>query len=91
MVEQSAIFRVPTVGGAAVKLTTNRARPTYSPDGSMISCVSAKGTEVVIISASDGAQLETHRLPAFASSNFGIGWTRDGAGLVYTSPVRKTF
>jgi Tol biopolymer transport system component/DNA-binding winged helix-turn-helix (wHTH) protein len=83
-VETFVLKRIPTGGGEPVALQTrNCYAPTYSPDGSLISCVSLKTPEVVVVSAADGAEVERHRLPVFATSNFGIGWTADGSGLIY--------
>jgi Tol biopolymer transport system component len=83
-VETFVLKRIPTGGGEPVALQTrNCYAPTYSPDGSLISCVSLKTPEVVVVSAADGAEVERHRLPVFATSNFGIGWTPDGSGLIY--------
>lgn len=83
-VAQSYLMKIPSSGGAAVKLATASCEtPTYSPDGSLISCVRISKPEIVIATASDGAELERYPLPTFATSNFGIGWTRDGSGLIY--------
>ena len=79
------LMRVPTEGGPPVELSIKGCiTPTYSPDGSLISCVHiGDRASIVVASASDGAEIERHPLPVFSTWNFGIGWTPDGSGLVY--------
>jgi Tol biopolymer transport system component len=54
--------------------------PSFSPDGSMIAC--SKGGELVIRSASNGGEIERHKLPAFSTANFGAAWLPDASGLI---------
>ncbi len=90
-VTNHTIMRMPTDGGEPVALVKNCYIPTYSPDGSMISCVSSLKPEIVIVSATDGAELERHPLPLSATWNFGVGWTADGSGLVYINNEKGVF
>ncbi|HUR99439.1 MAG TPA: winged helix-turn-helix domain-containing protein [Pyrinomonadaceae bacterium] len=85
------IFRQPSAGGAAQALFKGCVTPTYSPDGSLISCVRVDKPEICIISATDGTLVETHPLPIFATTNFGVGWTRDGTGLIYIASEKEVF
>lgn len=77
------IKRMSTDGGEAVTLVKGCYIPTFSPDGSLISCVSLATPEIIILSAGDGKEVERHPLSPTATWNFGIGWTSDGTGLVY--------
>jgi TolB protein len=79
-----ALKRVPVEGGDPVTIKASGCYiPTYSPDGSMLSCVAMGKTEVLVVSATDGASIQSFQLPPAAEWNFGIGWTPDGSGLVY--------
>ena len=83
-VEVVALKRIPTDGGEPVMIKTKGCFiPTYSPDGSMLSCMNSEQRGIVIVSAADGSELEHHSLPIFAEWNFGFGWTPDGSGLIY--------
>jgi Tol biopolymer transport system component/DNA-binding winged helix-turn-helix (wHTH) protein len=84
------LMRTGIDGGQPITLTKGCFLPTYSPDGSLISCVSSVRAEIVIVSAADGAEVERHSLPVFATWNFGIGWTADGSGLVYIGNEKGT-
>ena len=78
------VYRMSTDGGESVPLVKSCMVPTYSPEGSLASCVTTDGKpEILIFSASDGKEVERHPLPAIATWNFGIGWTADGSGLVF--------
>jgi Tol biopolymer transport system component/DNA-binding winged helix-turn-helix (wHTH) protein len=81
---KNILLRIPAAGGDIITLHNKTCLvPTYSPDGSMISCVSDEKPAILIISATDGSEVERHPLPTFATWNFGIGWTPDGSGLMY--------
>jgi len=54
--------------------------PSFSPDGTMVSCISPKN-EVMILSAADGSELERIKIPTNATVNFGTGWARDSSGV----------
>lgn len=83
-VETYALMRIPSEGGEPVTLKPKGCFiPTYSPDGSLLSCIDYEKAGIVIVSAADGSELERHPLPSFATWNFGIGWTPDGSGLIY--------
>jgi Tol biopolymer transport system component/DNA-binding winged helix-turn-helix (wHTH) protein len=79
-----SVRKIPSEGGNPVQLGTIACvTPIYSPDGSLLSCVRIGAREILVLSASDGAELERHPLPTYATWNFGISWTPDGSGLVY--------
>jgi DNA-binding winged helix-turn-helix (wHTH) protein/Tol biopolymer transport system component len=83
-VETFALKRIPVDGGEPVTIRPSGCLiPTYSPDGSLLSCISYGNPEILVVSATDGAEVERHPLPVHATWNFGIGWTPDGAGLIY--------
>jgi Tol biopolymer transport system component len=79
----STIMRVPVEGGEPVLLKKGCFIPTYSPDGSMLTCISTVKPEVVVMSSSDGATFDSHPIPLSALWNFGWGWLADGSGLVF--------
>jgi DNA-binding winged helix-turn-helix (wHTH) protein/Tol biopolymer transport system component len=85
------ILKQPSTGGPAQPLFAGCMTPTFSPDGSLISCVRADKPETCIISSTDGTLIETLPLPVFATTNFGVGWTRDGSGLIYISSEKEVF
>ncbi|MGB7069090.1 MAG: winged helix-turn-helix domain-containing protein [Pyrinomonadaceae bacterium] len=60
--------------------------PVYSPDGSMLSCL--RGSEAVIVTASDGREIESLPLPSVAYANFGALWTPNGTGLIVMTPEK---
>jgi DNA-binding winged helix-turn-helix (wHTH) protein/Tol biopolymer transport system component len=79
-----AIKRVPAEGGDPVTIRSKGCFiPTYSPDGSMLTCIRSDKPEIEIISASDGSLIQAFKIPVASEWNFGIGWTADGSGLVY--------
>lgn len=80
---QSTLFRIPSDGGSAEVLVKGCALPNFSPDGLMVSCVRIDSMTIEILSAIDGAKIESFPLPAAATWNFGLVWTPDGSGLVY--------
>jgi Tol biopolymer transport system component len=85
-----SLMRMPIDGGEPVLLAKDCLVPVHSPDGSMVSCVRATKIEVVVLSATDGAEIQRFPLPAFAAYNFGIGWTADGTGLIYIATEKGT-
>jgi Tol biopolymer transport system component len=85
-----SLMRMPVDGGEPVTLTKACFLPTYSPDGSMLSCISSVAAEILVVSASTGAEVQRFPLPIFATWNFGIGWTPDGSGLVYIATEKGT-
>ena len=90
-VENYALKRIPTGGGEPVTLKPHGCfLPTYSPDGSLLSCISAEKYDIMIVSAADGSEVERHALPASATWNFGIGWTPDSSGLIYIVTEKGT-
>jgi DNA-binding winged helix-turn-helix (wHTH) protein/Tol biopolymer transport system component len=84
------LMRMPADGGEPALLANDFLVPNYSPDGSMISCIRASKPEIVVLSASDGSEIQRFPLPAFATWNFGIGWTADGSGLIYIATEKGT-
>lgn len=90
-IEGFALKRIPVDGGEPVTLKPKGCYlPTYSPDGSLLSCIDNEKHGVVIVSATGGSEIERHPLPDFAAWNFGIGWTPDGSGLIYVVTKRWT-
>ena len=90
-IQRYALMRIPTDGGEPVTLKPEGCfLPTYSPDGSLLSCISTDKYDIMIISAADGSEVERHPLPVFATWNFGIGWTPDGSGLIYIVTEKGT-
>ena len=90
-VQAFSLLRIPTEGGEPVTLKPRGCFiPTYSPDGSLLSCIDYEKRGIVIIAAADGAEIERHALPVSATWNFGIGWTLDGSGLIYIVTEKGT-
>ncbi len=78
--ENYRLQAVPSDGGASVRFGSVECdRPTFSPDGKKISCVTA--SEEVVILTSDGREIERSKLTPNVTSNFGIGWLPDGSAL----------
>ena len=76
------LFKVAIDGGEPLLFSDSEcSTPNYSPTGDLLSCI--RGEEVVILSAVDGSLIKSHRLPPYASVNFGVRWTPNGRGLVY--------
>ena len=90
-VEKHSIMKQPSAGGTPQFLAASCMVPTYSPDGSLISCVSTAKREIFVLSSADGTRVETHHLPVFATWNFGIGWTPDSTGLIYIASEKGVF
>jgi DNA-binding winged helix-turn-helix (wHTH) protein/Tol biopolymer transport system component len=80
---RTELWKVSTNGGEPVRFSEeNCASPTYSPDGSMVSCVRDE-KEILVLSGADGKILESYKLPTYATINFGAGWTSDASGLTF--------
>jgi len=89
--EKNSIMKISSEGGTPQFLADQCTVPTYSPDGSLVSCVGTDKYQIVILSSADGSRVETHPLPVFAVSNFGIGWTPDSTGLIYIMSEKEVF
>lgn len=76
------LYKIPAGGGDAEMITNQTCRtPTFSPDGSKISCVRNE-SEVIVLNASDGNVILRFEIPPFNGSNIGAVWTPDTKGLV---------
>jgi len=81
--ERTELLKVPIEGGEPVRFSEeNCASPTFSPDGSMVSCVRDE-KEILVLSAADGKIIERFRLPMSSIVYFGAQWTPDGSGLTF--------
>ncbi len=81
------LWRVPCVGGEAVRLTTipgRKQHPAYSPDGSQIAFTSDthNNVDVYVMPATGG---EPVRLTSHPSDDIVIGWTPDGKNVLFAS------
>ena len=95
------LFRVPSEGGEASQVGSAECfSPSYSPDGTMISCI-GPNNDALILSASDGSEIKRFRLPANVTSNFGTGWMPDssavtliindkGASNIWVYPIKRS-
>jgi len=78
-----SLWKIASGGGDLRRVTDIECgTPNFSPDGTMISCVS-NDSEILILSASDGALIKRLKAAEHASLNFGARWTPDGHTLVY--------
>ncbi len=90
-VQRYSLLRIRVEGGEPATIKASGCYlPTYSPDGSLISCVDTEKGGIVVVSAADGAELERHSMPVSAIWNFGVGWTLDGSGLIYIVTEKGT-
>ncbi|HVF46865.1 MAG TPA: winged helix-turn-helix domain-containing protein [Pyrinomonadaceae bacterium] len=86
----TVLKKIPADGGEPQVLAIeNCISPVFSPDGSMLSCV-RNGAEAVIVTASDGREIEKLPFPPGAVANFGAVWTPDAAGLIVMTPEGGT-
>jgi Tol biopolymer transport system component/DNA-binding winged helix-turn-helix (wHTH) protein len=78
------LFRTTIDGeGAALFGSNNCSRPSYSPDGKYLACITDDDEEMIVISAGDGSLVRTFEIPVFSTVNFGVRWTPDSSGLVF--------
>jgi DNA-binding winged helix-turn-helix (wHTH) protein/Tol biopolymer transport system component len=83
--------KLPADGGEPQVLAIeNCMSPVFSPDGSMLSCVRNDGTGAVIITASDGRELESLPFQPGTVANFGAVWLPDSTGLVVLTHAKGT-
>ncbi len=76
-----ALFRVLADGSETLRLgAAECSMPNYSPDGNFVSCIAASNN-ILVLSASDGAEIKRMELPANAPMIFGAGWIPDSSGL----------
>jgi len=81
---ETRLLRSPIDGGEPSPFGDNECtRPNFSPDGTLLSCMSERDNEIMMLSADDGAQVARFTVPIYANVNFGARWTPTGDGLVY--------
>ncbi|MDI1241938.1 MAG: winged helix-turn-helix domain-containing protein [bacterium] len=80
-----SLYKLPLDGGETVRLpVSNCARPHFSPDDSLISCISSPGDdEIAIVSAKDGTVEQTFKTLPRSTVSFGARWTPDGKAVAY--------
>jgi len=82
---KTVLKKIPSDGGAPEILAIENCRsPLFSPDGSMLSCIRG-GSDAVILTAADGREMESFKLPYGADPNFGAAWKPDSTGLIVTT------
>jgi Tol biopolymer transport system component/tetratricopeptide (TPR) repeat protein len=79
-VAHDVVFKMPASGGEPVKVADYCARPSFSPNGEMISCMAPR-SEVVILSTSDNKEIKRFRYPGNATWNYGTGWLPDSSAV----------
>ncbi|HVF30869.1 MAG TPA: winged helix-turn-helix domain-containing protein [Pyrinomonadaceae bacterium] len=89
-IENYTLMRMPVEGGDPTVFKKGFILPTFSPDGSLLSCVNLETSELTILSASDGAEIERYKMRPYSVWNYGIPWTPDGSGLVYIVSEKGT-
>lgn len=93
-VSEDDLWRVPTTGGVARRLTSNLGDVSYpmlSPDGEQVAFVGREeGAPEVYVMAADGGQ--ARRLTYLSSNCRVLGWSPDGRSILFASnygqPVR---
>lgn len=83
--EKPALYQISINGGEPHRFgnSTDCTTPNYSPGGETISCIRNGGREVLLLSAVNGAEIRTIKLPTNSIVNFGARWIPDGTGLVF--------
>src|ERR1044072_7573175 len=84
------IWTVPSAGGAAALLVSHAAtesRPIYSPDGKQLAFISTRtgNGDIYVLTLATG---DLKRITFDDSLDQLDGWSRDGAGLYFTSSNR---
>jgi Tol biopolymer transport system component/DNA-binding winged helix-turn-helix (wHTH) protein len=78
------LYRSTIDGGEATPFGDNKcSRPSYSPDGKYLSCVTEDDKKILLLSAIDGTRISTFDIPAYSVVNFGVRFTPDSSGLVF--------
>lgn len=83
------LWKVPLEGGAAVPVTDHRsAKPSVSPDGTLIACEyldqRTNATKIAILREKDGSLLRIFdQIPVLTGAR--IRWSADGKSLLYVS------
>jgi Tol biopolymer transport system component/DNA-binding winged helix-turn-helix (wHTH) protein len=78
------LFRSSIDGGESFPFGDNKcSRPTYSPDGQYLVCVTHDDRELILVSAADGSRVRSFEVGSFVTINSGVRWLPDSTGLVY--------
>jgi len=78
------LFRSPIDGGESSLFGDNQcSRPSYSPDGKYVVCLTDSDRELLLISAADGSRVRSFETPIFATVNSGVRWLPDSSGIAY--------
>lgn len=78
------LFRSPIDGGDAQPFGDNEcSRPSYSPDGKYLACITDDDKEVLLVSAGDGSRIRSFTVAPFATINSGVRWLPDNSGFAY--------
>jgi Tol biopolymer transport system component len=87
--EKTTVWKVPIDGGTPAQLTDYECvAPSYSPDGTFISCiipsesVPQKGS-IAVIPAAGGAPVKSFNVVPFSWSYLSVRWTPDGQALIF--------
>jgi DNA-binding winged helix-turn-helix (wHTH) protein/Tol biopolymer transport system component len=90
-VASTRLMRSPSDGGEPTVVGDNAcSRPNFSPDGRFLSCVTEDDKEIWVLSPDDGRRVNTLKVPAYTSVNFGVRWTPNSDGIVYIRTDKST-
>jgi len=77
------LYRSTINGDVAAPFGDNEcSRPSYSPDGNYLACVTEDDKKMLLLSAIDGSRIATMDLPSYSVVNFGVRFTPDSSSLV---------
>jgi Tol biopolymer transport system component/DNA-binding winged helix-turn-helix (wHTH) protein len=83
-VQSVKLYRSPIDGGEAEKVGDNEcSRPSFSPDGRFLACVTEDDRKVLLLSPEGGEKVRSFDLPPYAGVNFGVRWKPDSSGFAY--------
>jgi eukaryotic-like serine/threonine-protein kinase len=81
---EHSLWKTPIEGGEPVYLNRKDcSRPHFSPDDSLLSCITENDKEILIISSDDGSLIRSLTALPHSALNFGARWTPDGKAVVY--------